>query len=1286
MVQNLTRYICCLCSPAIFTDIFNSFADTCWRRDTDSESDEEPPPAKRQRTTDPQTNRTGGAHDGGQQFEIKMAAVIGLRGLESGDNFELATNVTNAGNFDDIVYTAGGWRYFLQLKHTENPDTTHLQPKDLVELLHKCFESYYEMEDKDKSEFIIYTNKRLGRMLSSHERNDTADSTVESVFKTSTKGEIFNFTRDDNKKIDVYSGVEKLVKGSKQFGDLSVAEQNYKVGMINEFLEKLIMVISQKGQQKLDKVIYKEIKKRDEIKVCREVNEQVIRYFKMRLETWWRNKNEKMTPETLRNWLQEAKTKACASVVRSLFKSCTKTLVGTGMRFSDSEISQLQTELSDKRAVHLRSDALTLCSILLPDCLDTTKCIFVTFESLQSNKDMLLYAWLGGHWGWLVVFCDSTVQQSDISDTCLEIYEIIKRGPSSKHAIILTLCSVQQISNFVPIEHEFNFEQLSVESQGIVLDKKIDFQGCEVTMRSVLEQHGNVEHVLGHELVTDMITEETPVNIGGRLYINEGYYAPRALERRLWLDWNVLWSTNTYSNVFAVSRMKEKDLTERLPSGKAVESTSSKELYVRDLTKDTSIRIFLLAYSDVENSFLEICERLEGKSLHWLDFKNGDLLWKKSSCGTDSLLDYIDTDKTRADRGIIAACMKRGSCEVNEGTVLVVDEPGMGKSSTTTQVAWHTKLADPTSWVVRINWNDHSRELQKIIPAAFNFDSLVAFLCSAAFPNSKYTDIDRILLKQALQNSGNITVLMDGFDEISPIHADKAAAVLCELMKTKVGRVWVTSRPVEKERLEIKLSVFAFSMKKVSRMSQEELLLKHWISKAGGKESDLVHFIRRLLGRLNLSVSDENFTGSPLYITMISTVYEMDVETHLNSKYWTEQRIDLVDLYEIFIERKLHIYVTEKQKADITNSSVIDDLEYLKQIFFKNFEKCALVDILPPSMLKSLHNKKIEEEIQTFLGKVQAGKDKRGIVMNVIEGKPQFVHRTFAEYFTARWFSRNFEFNRSIMEHILFDPAYTFMRGMLHRMLAKHSPLHCAALEWDDERFETLLEEGCDVSALDKGGRTVMHIISQDHGLLMVDPEFYKKVLLVKRDNVLRWTPMQYAIKSEKWFIVERLLESNVDSCGLDMIRHKAHDPQYSNTLILHAAENGHVLLLEFLCSIGVNIHQAGSRRYPSTLHAAIQEEQLKVVKWLIKQGADCNTPYSDGQKPLLHAVTESSLDVVRALVEEGGASLDVHDYCGGTIIDWINNYASDPKNSVIIIRKRKVERLNEIVKYLKLR
>jgi len=98
--------------------------------------------------------------------------------------------------------------------------------------------------------------------------------------------------------------------------------------------------------------------------------------------------------------------------------------------------------------------------------------------------------------------------------------------------------------------------------------------------------------------------------------------------------------------------------------------------------------------------------------------------------------------------------------------------------------------------------------------AIFNFKFLVGFLCRAAFSDSENANFDRILLKQALQKSGNVTVLMDGFDEISPIHMHKATVILSEILKTKVGRIWVTSRPVQRVRLEKELSVVAFSMKK----------------------------------------------------------------------------------------------------------------------------------------------------------------------------------------------------------------------------------------------------------------------------------------------------------------------------------------------------------------------------------------------------------------------------------------------------------------------------------------
>jgi hypothetical protein len=578
-------------------------------------------------------------------------------------------------------------------------------------------------------------------------------------------------------------------------------------------------------------------------------------------------------------------------------------------------------------------------------------------------------------------------------------------------------------------------------------------------------------------------------------------------------------------------------------------------------------------------------------------------------------------------------------------------------------------------------------KLKEIDAETFNLDTLVEFFYSAAFPESKYADIDKDLLKQALLSSGNVTVLMDGFDEISPTYADKAAVILSELLKTTVGRVWVTSRPVEKERLEKELSIIAYGMKKLSRASQEGMLLTLWTPKAGEEElnTKLLAFIKHLLNELSDLFYEHNFTGCPLYTTMVATVYEMDVKACLSSTDWIEPRTNLVNLYEKFVERKLHIYLIEKQKADITNSSVLDNLEFLKQIYLMNFEKCALVAILPPQMLELLYNKKIEQEIQEFLDKVQARKDKTGIVMNVVEGKPQFVHRTFAEYFAARWFSKKFKSNRSVLEHILFDPVYSFVRDMFNRMLAKDCPLHCSALQGDIELFRTLLKGGCDVNAVDKGGRTVTHIIATLGSIFFDIRNLLSNngIPLDTTDCVLQWAPLQYAIKSEDWVFVELLLENKVDRSGLDMIRQRSHDPDYIGPIIIEAAECGFLLLLEYIHSIGVNIHQASSTDSPSPLHAAIRTDELEVVRWLIKHGADCNIRYCDGQTPLFDAVTSRSLDIVRALVEVGGAAIDLLDNYGRTAIDWVNDIASDNKDPDQSLWTHEGEKWKEIVEYL---
>jgi len=766
-----------------------------------------------------------------------MAPANRLLGMARGEDFQLSTNEAGSGNFDDLPYTTRTRRYLQQLKHNDNPDTTKLVPPGLVPFRHKFFQSLSIIQNPtikdiplEKSESINYTNQQLEPKWLQHNRQQRV---TDVICKTCNTGETFNFTPDENKETYVYTLIGKLVKESKEFSDLSPPERKVKQKRNTEYSKKLILVTGQKGQRELDDVNNEEIRQHDAVIVGPQIYNMESHCPKMLSENLLRNKEEKVTAETTRNSFQEAGIREWDSDIRNFSDSFRKKHYGTGITFSDSEVSRVLTELSDKRAVHLKSDALTLCSILLLDCLDTSKCIFVPFESMQSNKNMLLDTWLGGNLEWFIVLCDSKVKPNDISSTRFDIYR--RPVPLNKRVIIFTKDSVEKIDGFCTIDHKFKFEQLSYESQEKVLDKKIEFQGCEVTMRSVLLRHGNVEHVLGPELVTDMITEETSVQLGGMLQMNKGDYEPSVLKRQIYMPLDVLKNSDSYPDIFAVSGMEKKELVKTVPSYEIVgkfclDKDPETGIWIEKYNKFKMSRFIKLKSKNLRLCFSKLCEKHSGKTLHWLDLKEGCLLWKESRGSIESLINYVDPERTCGDKRIITEFMKSGSCEVreelisnlSERTVLVVAESGMGKSRTTTHVAWNTKLADPTSWVVRINWNDHTRKLESINAARFNLDSLVEFLCSAAFAKSKYTDINRSLLKEALENGGNVTVLMDGFDEISPTYEDKAAVILSALMKTKVARVWVTSCPAQREWLEKELSVVAFTLKKLSQVANNK--------------------------------------------------------------------------------------------------------------------------------------------------------------------------------------------------------------------------------------------------------------------------------------------------------------------------------------------------------------------------------------------------------------------------------------------------------------------------------
>jgi hypothetical protein len=112
-------------------------------------------------------------------------------------------------------------------------------------------------------------------------------------------------------------------------------------------------------------------------------------------------------------------------------------------------------------------------------------------------------------------------------------------------------------------------------------------------------------------------------------------------------------------------------------------------------------------------------------NVHWIHVEEGSFLWRDSKSTTDIILRYVDETKCR--KYDIESVM-----EQNDRTMLLVAEPGMGKSTFLSHMEHEFKKRKTAVWVLRINLNEHTRLLENVEFEEECIDKCKMFLWSAA--------------------------------------------------------------------------------------------------------------------------------------------------------------------------------------------------------------------------------------------------------------------------------------------------------------------------------------------------------------------------------------------------------------------------------------------------------------------------------------------------------------------------------------------------------------------------
>lgn len=181
----------------------------------------------------------------------------------------------------------------------------------------------------------------------------------------------------------------------------------------------------------------------------------------------------------------------------------------------------------------------------------------------------------------------------------------------------------------------------------------------------------------------------------------------------------------------------------------------------------------------------------------------------------------------------------------------------------------------------------------------------------------------------------------------------------------------------------------------------------------------------------------------------------------------------------------------------------------------------------------------------------------------------------------------------------------TFLLLFIFSVVLSASPLHIAVKNVNEVKVHHLIEEGADVNAVDKTGKTALHYAAAIGRLSVVKYLVEQGADTHLKDQTHK-TPLVYAIEKNHIKVIVYLTKR---------LNIKTSTEQKN---IFTAVKNGDIKQVkEDLKSVDLNIVDPDGK---TLLHLACEYKQVEIVKMLLELGIDKVTRDHDGRDALNYA------------------------------------------------------------------
>ncbi|GAB6025341.1 hypothetical protein CHUAL_010751 [Chamberlinius hualienensis] len=325
-------------------------------------------------------------------------------------------------------------------------------------------------------------------------------------------------------------------------------------------------------------------------------------------------------------------------------------------------------------------------------------------------------------------------------------------------------------------------------------------------------------------------------------------------------------------------------------------------------------------------------------------------------------------------------------------------------------------------WYIKIDLISYKQNLKDMKLCETVDEFLTFFVDKIVAENTKF---ESDLLRHFLEKKPQVIIIFERFDEISSDYKNTVIDLLTALKTTKVKQIWIATRPHMTNDLEKKLNIKSAKLLKISEQNQINFMINYWIKQ--GIDSDRLQlFAKILIKKFSKVIKDPGleFTGIPLHTQILADAFADKVSQFSSSNIMElgiENKLNICELFEKFVRVKFAIMKIKIMSYFIKCRNFTDkeriyldmDPAYISHLE-NSFAFASIVTIFPINYINLLTESK---DFSSTI--IQMVKRNDGFITQMVNNQPVFIHKSYTEYFTAKYLINNVFTNENQKEDFI---------------------------------------------------------------------------------------------------------------------------------------------------------------------------------------------------------------------------------------------------------------------------